>query len=146
MADGKEVTIQSLMDRFREASCDLFSRYFDDAFAADRFCWVENAMFLVMVLNYVNLGAPKHAYPELSFHPRTAAKATLQGGNWQLVELGPEYVLHYRSLLNEQDTGRDARWVLAVIATAHDSALIGQEVLMDYADCRFIGSVDADGL
>jgi hypothetical protein len=146
MADGKKVTIQSLMDRFREASCDLFNRYFDDAFAADRFCWVENAMFLVMVLNYVNLGAPKHAYPELFFHPSTGAKAALQGRNGQLVELGPDCVLHYRCLLNEQDTGRDARWVLAVIATAHDPTLIGQEVLMDYADCSFIGSVDAEDL
>lgn len=53
------ISVQRLMDRFREASKYLFDRHFDDEFVADRFGWVEITMFLVMGLNYFDLAAKK---------------------------------------------------------------------------------------
>jgi len=66
------------MDRFRDASKDIFDRHFDDEFVADRFGWVQDAMFLVMVLNYFDLSAKKEVYPELAIAPEDGAKVAVQ--------------------------------------------------------------------
>lgn len=137
------IAIQALMDRFRLATCDLYNRHFDDEFVADRFGVVEQSMFLVMVLNYLNLNGEKAFYPELTIQPRDAAKAAVKGEVGGIVELSETDLLHYVGLLDDSDEERDARWVSARIAASSDPSLVGTEVVLDYADCRFVGSVDA---
>lgn len=143
MTERQQITIQALMDRFRAASCDLFNRYFDDEFVADRFGWVEEAMFLVMVLNYLNLSGTKPFYPELGIHPHTPTKAAVQGDSSRIVELSEADLLHYVNAFDDSEEERDLRWVRARVAAASEASLVGEEVVLDYSDCRFLGSVAA---
>jgi hypothetical protein len=52
-------------------------------------------------------------------------------------------VLHFGDLFDDDDARGDARWVKALVASASEPELIGREVVVDYADCAFVGSVDA---
>lgn len=129
------------MDRFRDASRDLFRRHFDDEFVADRFEWVQEAMFLVMVLNYFDLSAKKEVYRELAVEPVDGARVAVQADG-RLTRLAGSDVLHYRYCLDEKQDSRDMTFVVATVAKASDAALVGRDVALSYADCRFIGSVD----
>lgn len=129
------------MDRFRHASKDLFERHFDDEFVADRFGWVQDAMFLVMVLNYLDLTAKKDVYPELSIAPVDGARVAVQTDG-RVTSLGADDVLHYRYCVDEKQDSLDMAFVVATVAQASDAELVGRDVALSYADCRFVGSVD----
>ena len=137
----EQVSVQRLMDRFRDASRDLFDRHFDDEFVADRFGWVQDTMFLVMVLNYFDLGAKKEVYPELAIAPVDGARVAVQTDG-RLTRLAADDVLHYRYCFDEKQDSRDMAFVLATVAQASDAELAGHDVALRYADCRFVGSVD----
>lgn len=134
------------MDRFREASSDLYQRHFDDPFIADRFGWVEDAMFLVMVLNYFDLSQKKPVYPELAFHPQPSAKAAVQGPDSWVVALSESDVLQYRYVYNDDaddpPSRWDGRWLVARVAETSEPRLLGRDVVLAYIDCSFMGSVE----
>ena len=136
-----QISVQRLMDRFRDASRDLFDQYFDDDFVADRFGWVQDAMFLVMVLNYFDLAAKKEVYPELAIAPKDGAKAAVQTDS-RLTRLAEGDLLHYRYCFDEEQDSRDMAFVVATVAQASDAELVGHDVALSYADCLFVGSVD----
>ncbi|MDP3802226.1 hypothetical protein [Brevundimonas sp.] len=136
-----QISVQRLMDRFRDASKDLFDRHFNDEFVAERFGWVQDAMFLVMVLNYFDLSAKKEVYPEIAIAPKDRARAAVQNDS-RLTELAAGDVLHYRYFFDAEQDSRDMAVVVATVAQASDAELVGHDVALSYADCRFIGSVD----
>lgn len=137
----EQISVQRLMDRFRDASTDLFDRHFDDEFVAGRFGWVQDTMFLVMVLNYFDLGAKKEVYPELAIAPVDGARVAVQTDS-RLTRLTAGDVLHYRYFFDEKQDRRDMAFVVATVARASDAELVGHDVALSYADCRFLGSVD----
>ncbi len=100
-------------------------------------------MFLVMVLNYVDLSAPKPFYPELTFHPRAGSKAATQEEPSRLVDLNEADVLHFSRFVDDDVERCDGRWVRARVAEATDASLLGYEVVLEYCDCTFVGSVTA---
>ncbi|WP_426025810.1 hypothetical protein [Brevundimonas sp. TSRC1-1] len=136
-----QISVQRLMDRFRDASKDIFDRHFDDEFVADRFGWVQDAMFLVMVLNYFDLSAKKEVYPELAIAPEDGAKVAVQADS-RLAALTEGDVLHYRYCFDEKQDSYDMAFVVATVVQASDTELIGHDVALSYSDCRFVGSVD----
>lgn len=136
-----QISVQRLMDRFRNASKDLFDRHFDDEFVADRFGWVQDAMFLVMVLNYFDLAATKEVYPELAIAPKDGARVAVQTDS-RLTRLAAGDLLHYRYWLDEKQDSRDMAFVVATVVQASDAELVGHDVALNYSDCRFVGSVD----
>lgn len=146
MAKPDQIPVQRLMNRFKEASADLYLNHFDDDFVADRFVWVEDVMFLVMVLNYLDLSEKKPVYPEIALHPRPGAEATVQGHNTWMAELSEGDLLHFRYLVHEdqQDppSAWDNNWLVARIAESSQAKLVGRDVVLDYSDCVFVGSVD----
>ena len=146
MTQPDQIPVKRLMDRFREASADLYRNHFDDAFVADRFGWVEDAMFLVMVLNYLDLSEKKPVYPEIALHPRPAAKAAVQGRDTWVVELSEGDLLHFCSLYHDDQhdppSAWDNRWLIARVAESSQAKLLGRDVVLDYSDCLFIGSVE----
>ena len=144
MIEARHITIQRLMDRFLEVACDLFDRHFNDDFLIDRFIHVEQALFLVMVLNYVEVAEPVLFYSELAFHPREGAAAATQEEPSRKVFLSAGDLLHFSLFLNENLDRPDGRWVRALIASSLDEDLVGCEVILDYSDCLFIGYVTAD--
>lgn len=139
--EQEQISVQRLMDRFRDASKDLFDRHFDDEFVADRFGWVQDAMFLAMVLNYFGLSAKKEVYPELTIAPTDGARVAVQTDS-RLTRLSAGDLLHYRYCFDEGQDSRDMAFVMAAVAQATDTDLIGHDVALSYADCHFVGSVD----
>lgn len=139
--EQEQISVQRLMDRFRDASKDLFDRHFDDEFVADRFEWVQDAMFLVMVLNYFDLSAKKEVYPELVIAPTDGARVAVQTDS-RLTRLAAGDLLHYRYCFDEKQDSRDMAFVVATVARASDAELIGHDVVLSYADCQFVGTVD----
>lgn len=139
--EQEQISVQRLMDRFRDASKDLFDRHFDDEFVADRFGWVQDAMFLVMVLNYFDLTAKKEVYPELAISPKDGARLAVQADS-RLTALAGDDLLHYHYCFDEKQDSYDMAFVVATVARASDVELIGHDVALSYADCQFVGSVD----
>ncbi|MFN3780058.1 MAG: hypothetical protein ACK4SI_13800 [Brevundimonas aurantiaca] len=136
-----QISIQRLMDRFRDASKDLFNRHFDDEFVADRFGWVQDAMFLVMVLNYFDLSTKKEVYPELVIAPTDGARGAVQT-NSRFIRLAAGDLLHYRYCFDDEQDSHDMAFVLATVVQASDPELIGQDIALSYAACQFVGTVD----
>lgn len=138
----EQISVQRLMDRFRYAALDLFDRHFDDDFVAERFGWVEQAMFLVMVLNYFDLKEAKAIYPELAISPVDGAQVGVQNDG-RITTLVEGDLLHFRYFVDETLGRRDMAFAVASVVKTADPALLGKDITIDYKDCRFLGAVAA---